>query len=233
MKMRFKFLAIYFLLSLANFDLFAEADHFLKQRESMVEVQIKQRGIKDERVIHAMLKVERHRFIPKEFWPLAYSDQPLPIGEGQTISQPYIVALMTELLRLKGDERVLEIGTGSGYQAAILAELAKEVYTIEIIPALAERSDRLLKELGYKNIFVKCGNGYLGWPEYANFDAIIITCAPPDIPQGLIEQLAERGRMVLPVGTFFQELKVVEKVDSKIRIKDVLPVRFVPMVKGQ
>lgn len=223
---------IYFFIILHSFNLFAEEDVFLKQREAMVETQIKQRGVRDERVIQTILKVERHRFIPQGLWGLAYSDQPLPIGEGQTISQPYIVALMTELLQLGGDERVLEIGTGSGYQAAILAELAKEVYTIEIIPELAERSSALLKEMGYKNILVKCGDGYLGWPEYAEFDAIIITCAPPEIPESLIEQLADGGRMVVPVGQFFQELKVVEKIGGKVRIMDVIPVRFVPMLKG-
>lgn len=224
---------IYFFIIFYAFNLFGEEDKFFKQRKYMVETQIKQRGVKDERVIQAMLKVERHRFISQELWGLAYSDQPLPIGYGQTISQPYIVALMTELLQLKGDERVLEVGTGSGYQAAILAELVKEVYTIEIIPELVERSSAILKELGYKNIFVKCGDGYLGWPEYANFDAIIITCAPSEIPKGLVEQLKDGGRMVVPVGTFFQELKVVEKIGGKVRITDVIPVRFVPMVKGQ
>ncbi|MCX8118192.1 MAG: protein-L-isoaspartate(D-aspartate) O-methyltransferase [Desulfobacterota bacterium] len=206
----------------------AERD-FKKMREKMVETQIKQRGVKDERVLAAMLKVERHRFVPEEYQALAYSDQPLPIGEGQTISQPYIVALMTELLELKGEEKVLEVGTGSGYQAAILAELAKEVYTIEILETLATSARRLLQELGYPNIQVKAGDGYLGWPEAAPFDAIIVTCAPDHIPVPLIEQLKEGGRLVLPVGTHAQELKKVIKRSGKIETIDVIPVIFVPM----
>jgi protein-L-isoaspartate(D-aspartate) O-methyltransferase len=153
----------------------------------------------------------------------------LPIGEGQTISQPYIVALMTELLELKGDEKVLEIGTGSGYQAAILAELAKEVYTIEIIEKLAQTAKERLEKLGYQNIKVKAGDGYLGWPEVAPFDAIIVTCAPPFIPEPLQEQLKEGGRMVIPVGTAYQELKLIRKEKGKIKVKAIIPVRFVPM----
>src|SRR4030043_1897036 len=169
-------------------------------REKMVETQIKARGVKDPRVISALLKVERHRFVLEEYLNSAYADQPLPIGEGQTISQPYIVALMTELLELKENEKVLEIGTGSGYQAAILAELAKEVYTIEIIESLALIAKNRLLELGYQNIRVKAGDGYLGWPEAAPFDAITITCAPDHIPTPLLDQLKEGGRMVVPVG---------------------------------
>ena len=198
-------------------------------RERMVETQIKARGVKDTRVLSAMLKVERHLFVPKEYQNSAYSDQPLPIGEGQTISQPYIVALMTELLELKGGEKVLEVGTGSGYQAAILAELAKEVYTIEIIETLATSAKKLLLELGYQNITVKAGDGYLGWPEAAPFDAIIVTCAPDHIPKPLLEQLKEGGRMVLPVGTYSQELKKLIKRSGKIETTDVIPVIFVPM----
>jgi len=204
---------------------------FKALRQDMVLNQIEARGVKDRAVLEAMLKVERHRFVPEKFQMLAYSDGPLPIGEGQTISQPYIVALMTELLCLKGNERVLEIGTGSGYQAAILAELTREVYTIEILPALSRSAERLLLDLGYKNIKVKCGDGYLGWPEAAPFDAIIVTCAPAEIPQALIEQLAEGGRMVLPVGKEFQQLKLLVKSRGKIQEKDIIPVRFVPMIK--
>ena len=159
----------------------------------------------------------------------AYSDQPLPIGEGQTISQPYIVALMTELLELKGNEKVLEIGTGSGYQAAVLAELAKEVYTIEIIDPLTSTARNRLLELGYQNIKVKVGDGYLGWPEAAPFDAIIITCAPDHVPEPLVEQLKEGGRMVLPVGAYAQELKKIVKRSGKIETTDIIPVVFVPM----
>ncbi len=210
---------------------------FQAMRQKMVETQIKSRGIKDERVLSAMLKVERHRFVPKSYESQAYSDQPLPIGEGQTISQPYIVALMTELLDLKGKERVLEIGTGSGYQAAILAELAKEVYTIEIIETLASTAKTLLMELGYQNIQVKAGDGYLGWPEHAPFDAIMVTCAPDHIPEPLLDQLKEGGRLVVPVGTYSQELKKIVKRSGKIETTDVIPVLFVPMtgegVKGK
>jgi protein-L-isoaspartate(D-aspartate) O-methyltransferase len=202
---------------------------FRAMREKMVETQIKSRGVKDPRVLSALLKVERHRFVPEEYLNSAYSDQPLPIGEGQTISQPYIVALMTELLELKGDEKVLEIGTGSGYQAAVLAELAKEVYTIEIIESLASTAKKRLSELGYQNIKVKAGDGYLGWPEAAPFDAIMVTAAPDHIPKPLIEQLKEGGRMVVPVGTYSQELKKIVKRSGKIETTDIIPVVFVPM----
>ncbi|HJX60819.1 MAG TPA: protein-L-isoaspartate(D-aspartate) O-methyltransferase [Thermodesulfobacteriota bacterium] len=195
----------------------------------MVETQIKARGVKGPRVLAAMLKVERHLFVSKDLHPTAYSDQPLPIGEGQTISQPYIVALMTELLDLKGDEKVLEVGTGSGYQAAILAELAKEVYTIEIIEKLATSAKKLLLDLGYKNIKVKAGDGYLGWPEAAPFDAIIVTCAPDHIPKPLMDQLREGGRMVIPVGEFTQELRKIVKRGGKLETTNVIPVIFVPM----
>ncbi|MDP2927581.1 MAG: protein-L-isoaspartate(D-aspartate) O-methyltransferase [Candidatus Omnitrophota bacterium] len=200
-------------------------------RENMINSQIKARGVTDERVLKAMLKVKRHLFVPFTHRNLSYEDIPLPIGEGQTISQPYIVALMTELLELKGGEKALEIGTGSGYQAAILAELAKEVYTVELLKPLAERSQKLLKDLGYENIKVKHGDGFLGWPEYAPFDAIIVTCAPEEIPPALLEQLAEGGRLVIPVGAYYQELRQVKKKEGKIISKDIIPVRFVPMLK--
>ncbi|MBU0549569.1 MAG: protein-L-isoaspartate(D-aspartate) O-methyltransferase [Candidatus Omnitrophica bacterium] len=195
----------------------------------MVAAQIEARGIKDKRVLEAMRSVPRHKFVPQPYQRFAYRDTPLPIAEGQTISQPYIVALMTELLELTGKERVLEIGTGSGYQAAILAELAARVYTIEIIPALAKGAEELLKTLGYNNILVKCGDGYVGWEEHAPFDAVIVTCAPEEIPQPLIEQLADGGRMVLPVGSIYQELILVEKKDREIKKRSIIPVRFVPM----
>ncbi len=204
---------------------------FKNLRERMVTYQIEQRGVKDRRVLEAMRKVERHKFVPLDLQHLAYDDMPLPIGEGQTISQPYIVALMTELLELKGKEKVLEIGTGSGYQAAILAELAKDVYTIEILPKLANRAQKLLSTLGYKNIQVKCGDGNFGWPEFAPFDTIIVTCAAKEIPQPLIKQLAEGGRMVIPQGEMYQELKLLVKVKGKIEQNDIIPVRFVPMRK--
>jgi protein-L-isoaspartate(D-aspartate) O-methyltransferase len=202
---------------------------FKAMREKMVENQIKARGVKDPRVLAALLKVERHRFVPEKYLDDAYSDQPLPIGGGQTISQPYIVGLMTELLELKGNEKVLEIGTGSGYQAAILAELVKEVYTIEIIESLASTAEKRLSELGYQNITVKAGDGYLGWPEAAPFDAIIVTAAPDHIPKPLIEQLREGGRLVVPVGTYTQELKKIVKRLGKMETIDIIPVLFVPM----
>jgi len=219
------------LFSLLNFGVLGKTD-FSRQREEMIKFQIEARGIKDKKVLAAMKKVKRHLFVPPGLRNFAYYDQPLPIGQGQTISQPYVVALMTELLLLKGDEKVLEIGTGSGYQAAILAEIAGEVYTIEILPVLAQSSERLLDQLGYKNIKVKCGDGYQGWPEQAPFDAIIVTCAPPNIPQALIDQLADGGRLVIPLGEEVQELKVLVKKKGKIEIEDIIPVRFVPMVKG-
>jgi protein-L-isoaspartate(D-aspartate) O-methyltransferase len=206
-----------------------ENDQFKKQRELMVETQIISRGVKDARVLQAMRKVPRHLFVPSEAIPQAYSDSPLPIGEGQTISQPYIVALMTELLELKGNEKVLEIGTGSGYQAAILSELAKQVYTIEIVEKLGLHSRELLHNLGYKNINVKIGDGYKGWKEKAPFDAIIVTAAPEETPPPLIEQLKEGGRLVVPLGDYFQQLYVLIKIKGKIERKSIIPVRFVPM----
>ena len=201
-----------------------------REREEMVEEQIERRGIRDPRVLEAMRRVERHQFVPAGVRPFAYVDGPLPIGEGQTISQPYIVALMTELLDLKGAERVLEIGTGSGYQAAILGEIARDVYTIEIVPSLAEGAGRRLADLGYTNVLVRAGDGYLGWPEQAPFDGIIVTCAPDDIPKPLLEQLKVGGNMVIPVGEFpDQILYAVRKTETGIQKKEVIPVRFVPM----
>lgn len=208
-----------------------KVDLYRLARERMVETQIKSRGIKDERVLKAMLKVPRHLFVDEALRDQAYGDFPLPIGEGQTISQPYIVALMTEALELKGNERVLEIGTGSGYQTAILAELALWVYTIERFPTLLERAKKVLKELGYKNISFKLDDGTLGWKEAAPFDAIIVTAASPDIPPPLVEQLAEGGRMVIPIGDEFSQtlIKGVKK-GGKLHTKALEPVRFVKLV---
>jgi len=203
--------------------------NFQSMKEEMVETQILTRGIKDEAVLNAMLKVDRHKFVPEEICHLAYSDRPLPIGEGQTISQPYIVALMTELLELKKGEKVLEVGTGSGYQAAILAELAGQVYTIEIIESLARSAEKLLKELGYRSIHVKIGDGYVGWEEFAPYDAIIVTCAPTHVPQPLLDQLKEGGRLVIPVGDYYQELKKITKVKGQMKSQNIIPVVFVPM----
>lgn len=204
-------------------------EKFTQARKKMVETQLKARDITDKDVLNAMLKVQRHKFVPFHLRDLAYTDQPLPIGEGQTISQPYIVALMTQLADLQPDEKVLEVGTGSGYQAAILARLCKKVYTIEILEPLATQARRRLKKLGYDNIKVKCGDGYKGWKEYAPFDAIIVTCAPPEVPPPLIEQLSEGGKIVIPVGTTWQELKVIQKKDGEIKTTNIIPVRFVPM----
>ncbi len=204
---------------------------FEKLRKNMVQEQIVKRGITDTNVINAMLKVERHLFVPDEYKPYAYEDTPLPIGYGQTISQPYIVALMTELLKLRKEDKVLEIGTGSGYQAAILSLLADSVFTIEIIKELAETAEERLKKLNYNNVFVKCGDGYKGWKEHAPFDKIIITCAPEEIPEELVKQLKVGGIMVLPVGDIYQELKVVKKTTKGIIVEDIIPVRFVPMIK--
>jgi protein-L-isoaspartate(D-aspartate) O-methyltransferase len=207
------------------------AQNYPELRERMVRNQIEARGIRSPAVLAAMRKVERHRFVPKELMPLAYDDSPLPIGEGQTISQPYIVAFMTEALDLRATDKVLEIGTGSGYQAAVLGELCAEVYTIEIFESLANRSGELLRKLGYSNVHVRHGDGYLGWPEEAPFDAIIVTCSPTAIPQPLQDQLKEGGRMIIPVGERpGQELVLVTKKGGKIRQERVLSVLFVPMI---
>ena len=200
-------------------------------RERMVRTQIENRGIKAPAVLKAMRKVERHRFVPKSYASRAYDDHPLPIGQGQTISQPYIVALMTEVLNLKESDKVLEIGTGSGYQAAILGELCDSIYTIEIVEVLGKRAANLLNTLGYDNIEVKVGDGYKGWPEHAPFDAIIVTCSPTQVPQPLQDQLAEGGHMVIPVGKRdAQELVLLTKQEGKLQKKHIIPVRFVPMV---
>jgi protein-L-isoaspartate(D-aspartate) O-methyltransferase len=207
-------------------------DMLAARRRQMVEGQIENRGVTDRNVIKAMMKVKRHLFVPKNLIDAAYRDTPLPIGHGQTISQPYIVAYMTEAAGLKLTDRVLEIGTGSGYQAAILGEIVKEVYTIEIVKPLAESAGSRLKQLGYDNIKVKWGDGYKGWPEYAPFDAIIVTAAPPEIPEGLVTQLKTGGKMVIPVGSFFQELYLITRTESGYEKKALMPVRFVPMVHG-
>lgn len=202
------------------------------QAGKMVENQIKGRGIKDAAVIKAMKNTARHLFVPDEYQSKAYQDRPLPIGFGQTISQPYIVALMTELLKLDGDEKVLEIGTGSGYQAAILARLSHKVYSIEVVEALAQRSKALLGQLGHDNVQVKHGDGYKGWPEHAPFDRIILTAAPKETPPRLLEQLKPGGIMVLPEGTQTQELKIITKhEDGSFSTRTEGFVRFVPMVK--
>jgi protein-L-isoaspartate(D-aspartate) O-methyltransferase len=204
--------------------------NFAAQRQLMVQQQLITRGIHDERVLAALAKVPREEFVPLESRAASYEDGPLPIGYGQTISQPYIVAFMTDQLRPKPSDRVLEIGTGSGYQAAILAELVSEIYSIEIVEPLAKTAEATLQRLGYKNVHVKVGDGYKGWPEHAPFDAITVTCAPDHVPKPLVDQLKEGGRMIIPVGGFGdQELYLLEKKNGQLQRRAVLPVRFVPM----
>ncbi|MBC7320168.1 protein-L-isoaspartate(D-aspartate) O-methyltransferase [bacterium] len=232
--MRGKVLVFLFIIVSLLFLLGSEGEErYLKEaRERMVEL-IRSRGIKDERVISAMLKVPRHLFVDKSQWKSAYDDRPLPIGYGQTISQPYIVALMTESLGIKKGEKVLEIGTGSGYQAAILAELTDKVYSVEIIEELGKRADRVLKSLGYK-VRIKIDDGYNGWEEYAPFDAIIVTCAPDHVPPPLIQQLKVGGRMVIPVGPtgLYQTLWLIKKeTEEKLIYKNLGDVLFVPLVR--
>ena len=200
-----------------------------KMRQIMVEEQIERRGINSTQVLEAMRSVPRHNFVPDHLKKYAYADEPLPIGEDQTISQPYIVAYMTEKLNLQPDHKVLEIGTGSGYQAAVLAEIVDTVYTIEIVDVLARRAEKTLEELNYRNIFVRCADGYKGWPEKAPFDAIIITAAPTKIPEPLLEQLKLDGRMILPLGDYSQDLELIIKREKKFERHKLLPVRFVPM----
>jgi len=231
--LRGKVLISLFIMVSLVFLLGVEEERYLKEaREKMVEL-IKSRGIKDERVISAMLKVPRHLFVDKSQWKSAYDDRPLPIGFGQTISQPYIVALMTESLEIKKGEKVLEIGTGSGYQAAILAELTDKVYSVEIIEELGKRADRVLKSLGYK-VRIRIGDGYNGWEEYSPFDAIIVTCAPDHVPPPLIQQLKIGGRMVIPVGPtgLYQTLWLIKKEkEDKLIYKNLGDVLFVPLVR--
>lgn len=198
-------------------------------RKQMVENQIRARGVKDQRVLDALLRVERHHFVPQGLEQAAYDDNPLSIGEGQTISQPYIVALMTELARVQSGSKVLEVGTGSGYQAAVLSVLAKEVFTIEIIQSLGNQAREKLKALGYENVHVRVGDGYKGWPEEAPFDAILVTAAPDHVPQPLVDQLKIGGRLVIPLGDFYQDLAVLTKTEKGIQKENIIPVRFVPM----
>jgi len=205
-------------------------DPWVEDRLKMVETQIVSRGIKDERVIAAMKKVPRHLFVPPEMIDYAYNDEPVPIGEGQTISQPYIVAYMTEALHLQPEDRVLEIGTGSGYQTAILAELVKEVFTVEIIASLSLRAQEVLGKLGYRNIYFKIGDGTFGWEENSPYEAIMVTAAPARIPEQLEKQLKLGGRLVIPVGSTFQDLYLVTREKDGFKRKKLLPVRFVPLI---
>jgi protein-L-isoaspartate(D-aspartate) O-methyltransferase len=211
----------------------AAQDPYRERRLAMVEQQIRGRDVEDARVLDAMRAVPRHRFVPANLAADAYEDRPLPIGNGQTISQPYIVAYMTELLAVAPHHRVLEIGTGSGYQAAVLAKLAKEVYTIEIVPELAREAARTVADLGYANVTVKEGDGYAGWPEHAPFDRIMVTAAPERIPQPLVDQLAANGRLVVPIGQQHetQWMTVVEKTAAGIVQRRTIPVAFVPFTR--
>jgi len=208
------------------------ADLFAEKRQAMVEKDLRSRGIKDQRVLEVMGKVPRHLFVDESLRNKAYGDYPLPIAEGQTISQPYVVALMTGALKLRPEDRVLEIGTGSGYQASVLAEIVKEVFTIEIRKPLAEDATKRLKELGYKNVTVKYGDGYFGWQEHAPFDAIMITASPNHIPPSLIRQLKEGGRLILPLAStlFYQTLTLATKVKGELNVEQMGSVAFVPMI---
>jgi len=224
---------IFLLIVIYEHDKVDEIDDYIEKRQSMVLNQLRSRDIVDSEVLQAMLTVPRHQFVDPRIRESAYNDCPLAIGEGQTISQPYIVALMTQLLELKGNEKVLEIGTGSGYQAAVLAEIVKEVYTVEIYESLSKESEKLLKDLGYQNIKFKVGDGYYGWEEYAPYDAIIVTCAPDHVPPSLLQQIREDGgRIVIPVGGIWmvQTLMKIEKIEGKIKSKGIIGVRFVPMI---
>ena len=205
------------------------------RRQEMVDAQIAARDVRDRRVLDAMRKVARHRFVPQALIPRAYDDSPLPIGYNQTISQPFIVAYMTEALAVEPSHTVLEIGTGSGYQAAVLGEIARAVYTIEIVPELARRAADVLKELGYGNVHVRAGDGYAGWPEQAPFDRIMVTAAPEEIPKPLIDQLGPRGRLIVPVGEqgTTQWLTIVEKTAQGVTQRRTLPVRFVPFTRSR
>lgn len=209
----------------------SQNDAFFNDRQKMAELQLKKRGISNELVLAAFQQVPRHEFVIPQYAKFAYADSPLPIAEGQTISQPFIVAYMTEVLNLNRSDRVLEVGTGSGYQAAILAQLCDSVFTIELFEALSKSAKKVFRKLEYNNIHCKVGDGYLGWREKAPFDAIIVTCSPSHVPEPLQEQLAEGGRMIIPVGEGnIQKLVLLEKKKGKIRKKNVLPVRFVPML---
>ncbi|MCD4734460.1 MAG: protein-L-isoaspartate(D-aspartate) O-methyltransferase, partial [Bacteroidales bacterium] len=229
----------YIILLIVMFSIFscnAQYDNYEEERYQMVSEQIEKRGVRNETVLEAMRQVERHLFVPENARHMAYEDHPLPIGDDQTISQPYIVALMSELLDPDKSKKILEVGTGSGYQAAVLAEICDSIYTIEIFETLGLNAQHLLNKLGYANVKVIIGDGYQGWAEAAPYDGIIVTCAPTHIPESLKEQLAEGGKMIIPVGeSYAQELVVLQKIKGKIRKLDVIPVRFVPMInkKGE
>lgn len=231
-KVMVKFLII--LVFFTGFSSFQDND-YRKARNRMVEYQLEARGISDKTVLNAFSEVKRDKFVSDRYKSSAYGDSPVPIGYGQTISQPYIVAYMTEIIEPDKDDKVLEIGTGSGYQAAILSEIVKEVYTIEIIPELGQKAKQRLKNLGYKNVSVKIADGYYGWEEHAPYDAVIVTAASEYIPPPLIEQLKEGGKMIIPVGSPFltQQLMLVEKKNGEIKSESLMPVAFVPFTRGK
>jgi protein-L-isoaspartate(D-aspartate) O-methyltransferase len=204
-------------------------DQYRTKRDLMVRRQIEARGVIDREVLEAMRQVPRHLFLPGNMKRFAYDDSPISIGYGQTISQPFIVAIMTELLQLKPDSKILDVGTGSGYQAAILAQLVNTVYTIEIVPELTEEANTIFKQLGYANIISRVGDGYYGWPEVAPFDGILVAAAPERVPGPLLEQLGDGGRLVIPVGDAFQYLEVYSRKEKEILREKNIPVRFVPM----
>ena len=231
MKAKLLIISSFLLVITISLKTLAQDDPFKNAREKMVKHDLKGRDINDKKVLSVMGKVKRHLFVEKSLWNVAYNDYPLSIDDGQTISQPYIVALMTQCLNLKPTDNVLEIGTGSGYQAAVLAELVDQVYSIEIGEKLAKEASLRLKELGYQNVKVKQGDGYFGWPSYAPFDAIIITCAANQIPPPLTKQLKEGGRLIIPLGStlFHQTLTLITKVKGELEVKHISGVRFVPM----
>ena len=224
------FLSLVGFVVMIGMNVYAKDDDYKTQRERMVKEQIESRGVKDKAVLSAMREVKRRLFVPLYLRSKAYEDRPLPIEHNQTISQPYIVAYMTEAAKLRPEDRVLEIGTGSGYQAAILAKIVKEVYSIEILKPLADSAKKRLKDLGYDNVKVKLGDGYKGWEEFAPYDVIVVTAAPPEVPQALLDQLAIGGRMVIPMGSIYQELYLITRTETGFDTKALLPVRFVPMV---
>ena len=241
MKKFLSFIIIFMLIQLSSVSLAQQqqlvpksslmSEQWSDKANSMVKYQIEKRGITNTDVLQVMRNTPRHLFVPPALSNMAYDDYPLPIGEEQTISQPYIVALMTDLLKLNGDEKILEIGTGSGYQAAVLSQLVDSVYTIEIVESLANTAQKRLNNLNYNNVIVKHGDGYKGWPSLAPFDAIIVTAAPEEVPQTLIDQLKIGGCIVIPVGDKWQELQLITKIDKdKTKKKTIIPVRFVPMV---
>lgn len=230
LELKFCLAILALLLAATPMPSYSQERSYPKQRQMMVEEQIVSRGVTDPGVVRAMEEVPRHAFVPDRLRDQSYVDGPLSIGSGQTISQPYVVALMTSLLELDGSEKILEIGTGSGYQAAVLSRLAREVYTIEIREELGEKAEHTLSNLGYDNVHVRIGDGYQGWPEEAPFDGIMVTAAPDEVPEPLLQQLKVGAKLVIPVGDFVQDLLVLTKTADGVERREIIPVRFVPMI---